>query len=152
MGTPITSLRCLFFFLGAGFLLLEAQIISKIALLFGTTWVVNSIVIAGLLVLILAANALVGVKPGFPTTPTYIALLATLVIGYVVPVRAIFFTSLPARIVAATLVLCVPVFFASRNTSTQISYRLTISAFQCERCILLVLAVALVVRRIIHYI
>jgi hypothetical protein len=112
MGTPVTSLRWHFFFLGAGFLLLEAQVISKIALLFGTTWVVNSIVIGGLLVLILAANTLVGFKPTFPVTPAYIGLLATLAVGYLVPVRAIFFTSLSARVVAATLMLCLPVFFA----------------------------------------
>ncbi len=43
-----------FFFLGAGFFLLEAQIISKMALLFGTTWLVNSIVISGLLLLIIS--------------------------------------------------------------------------------------------------
>src|SRR5581483_990289 len=48
-----------FFFLGGGFMLLEAQIVSKMALLFGTTWMVNSIVVAGLLLLIVLANQLV---------------------------------------------------------------------------------------------
>jgi spermidine synthase len=112
MGMPIRSLRWHFFFLGAGFLLLEAQIISKIALLFGTTWVVNSIVIAGLLVLILGANTLIGFKPSFPATVAYAGLLVTLAVGFLVPVRAIFLASVPARILAATLVLCLPVFFA----------------------------------------
>ena len=45
-----------FLLLGAGFMLLEAQIVSRMALLFGTTWVVNSIVVSGLLCLIVAAN------------------------------------------------------------------------------------------------
>ncbi len=49
IGVTAGSIRWHFFFLGAGFLLLEAQIISKMALLFGTTWLVNSIVISGLL-------------------------------------------------------------------------------------------------------
>ena len=48
-----------FFFLGAGFLLLEAQIVSRMAMLFGTTWLVNSIVIAAILLLIVAVNFLV---------------------------------------------------------------------------------------------
>ena len=48
-----------FFFLGAGFLLLEAQIVSRMAMLFGRTWLVNSIVIAAILVLIVAVNFLV---------------------------------------------------------------------------------------------
>ena len=112
MGTPIRSLRWHFFFLGAGFLLLEAQIISKMALLFGTTWLVNSIVIGGLLVLILAANSLVGLKPKFRITAAYVSLLVTLAAGFLVPVRAIFFASVSARIVAAILLLCLPVFFA----------------------------------------
>ena len=112
MGTPIRSLHWHFFFLGAGFLLLEAQIISKMALLFGTTWLVNSIVITGLLMLILLANAVVGLKPLFPTPAAYAGLLVSLSINYFVPIRSIFFEAVLARTFAATLVLCLPVFFA----------------------------------------
>lgn len=112
MGTPISTLNWHFFFLGAGFLLLEAQIISKMALLFGTTWLVNSIVIAGLLILILAANAVPGLVPRFSVTYSYAGLFITLLIGYLVAVREIFFASVPARVVVSTLVLCLPVFFA----------------------------------------
>ena len=42
-GTPFGSGQWHFFFLGAAFMLLEAHIVSQMALLFGTTWVVNSI-------------------------------------------------------------------------------------------------------------
>lgn len=112
IGTPIRSLHWHFFFLGAGFLLLEAQIISKMALLFGTTWLVNSIVIAGLLILILLANTLVGFKPLFPTRMAYVGLFITLAINYLVPVRSIFFISLLGRALAASAVLCLPVLFA----------------------------------------
>src|SRR5258706_4453345 len=52
--SPMWSLH--FFLLGAGFMLLEAQIISKMALLFGTTWVVNATVGSGLLALVVIAN------------------------------------------------------------------------------------------------
>ena len=112
MGAPIRSVHWHFFFLGTGFLLLEAQIISKMALLFGTTWLVNSIVITGLLILILLANAVVGLKPLFPTTVAYVGLLVSLGSNYLVPNRSIFFTSVLARTFAATFVLCLPVFFA----------------------------------------
>jgi spermidine synthase len=111
-GAAANSMRWHFFFLGAGFMLLEAQIVSKMALLFGTTWLVNSIVIGGLLLLILTANALIGLRPTFPTTLAYVGLFTTLVVGFVVPVRAIFVASLSARILASVLVLCLPVFFA----------------------------------------
>jgi SAM-dependent methyltransferase len=47
-----------FFFLGAGFLLLETHSITKASLFFGSTWIVSSVTIAALLILILLANAI----------------------------------------------------------------------------------------------
>ena len=111
-GTVVSSLRWHFFFLGAGFLLLEAQIISKMALLFGTTWVVNSIVIAGLLLLIVASNFLVQWKPRTPVVIGYIGTLLTIVVGYFVPLELLFFQSFWMKALAATALLCLPVFFA----------------------------------------
>ncbi len=48
-----------FFLLGAGFLLLEVRNITVLALVFGSTWVTTSIVIAAVLLMILVANAIV---------------------------------------------------------------------------------------------
>jgi spermidine synthase len=45
-----------YFSMGAGFMLLETQVISRLALYFGTTWQVNGIVISGLLTALLIAN------------------------------------------------------------------------------------------------
>jgi spermidine synthase len=100
------------FLLGAGFLLLEAQIVSKMALLFGTTWVVNSIVIAALLSLILAANALVARWPRVPIGWGYAGILATTAAAYAIPVAALLHPSLPLRLVISAAALCLPVFFA----------------------------------------
>jgi len=111
-GTAFRSMRWHFFFLGAGFLLLEAQIISKMALLFGTTWVVNSIVIAALLLLIVAANLLVEFKPDFPLAWAYVGIFVTIGVSYLVPLEKFFFPSVVSKILVATLVLCLPVFFA----------------------------------------
>ena len=111
-GTNLRSLRWHFFFLGAGFLLLEAQIISKMALLFGTTWVVNSIVIATLLSLIVGANFLVHLKPHFAVSIAYGGIFLSLLASHSIPLQGFFFTSLLVKIVAATVVLCLPVFFA----------------------------------------
>jgi hypothetical protein len=47
-----------FFFMGAGFMLLETQVLSRLALYFGTRWQVTGIVISSLLVSILAANVI----------------------------------------------------------------------------------------------
>jgi spermidine synthase len=101
-----------FFFLGAGFLLLEVQIISKIALLFGTTWVVNSIVVAALLMLIVTANATVSRLPGISRKIAYAGILVTATIGYLIPMQRLFFANPWLKALAAMGVLCVPVYFA----------------------------------------
>ena len=108
----VSSLRFEFFFLGAGFLLLETQIISRMALLFGTTWIVNSIVISVLLTLILAANAVPARFPQIPVGPAYAGILVTALIGYLIPTDALFFKSFALRAIVSTLVLTLPVFFA----------------------------------------
>jgi spermidine synthase len=110
--TSVGSLRWHFFFLGAGFLLLEAQIISKMALLFGTTWAVNSIVIAALLILIVAANMLVKWKPRIPAAAGYVGIFASILVAYAVPLEEFFFASIWLKALTATAVLCLPVFFA----------------------------------------
>ncbi len=98
-----------FLLLGAGFMLLEAQIVSRMALLFGTTWVVNSIVVSGLLCLIVAANL---VYQRLPEIPAYAGLFLSLVVSFVVPLEKLFFESFALRAFVSMIVLCLPVFFA----------------------------------------
>jgi spermidine synthase len=101
-----------FLFLGAGFMLLEAQIVSKMALLFGTTWVVNSIVVSGLLCLIVAANLVYGIAPRIPLVIAYAGLFLSLAVMFEIPTQKLFFELWLVRAIVATLVLCIPVFFA----------------------------------------
>jgi len=101
-----------FMLLGAGFMLLEAQIVSKMALLFGTTWVVNAVVVSGLLCLIVAANLVYGAFPRIPLALAYAGLFLTLALMFTVPIEKLFFDSWLLRAALATLVLCSPVFFA----------------------------------------
>ena len=111
-GIHAQSLRFEFFFLGAGFLLLETQIVSRMALLFGTTWIVNAIVIAVLLLLIVVANVLVERWRTFPVPVAYAGVVAAILAGYVLPIHALFFRSFVLRATVSTLVLTFPVFFA----------------------------------------
>ncbi len=101
-----------FLLLGAGFMLLEAQIVSRMALLFGTTWVVNSIVVSGLLCLIVAANLIYQRFPRIPVQWAYAGLFVSLLVSFVVPLEKLFFESVAVRAIVATIVLCLPVFFA----------------------------------------
>jgi SAM-dependent methyltransferase len=111
-GQGVVRIHWHFFFLGAGFLLLEVQIISKIALLFGTTWVVNSIVVAALLLLIVAANATVSSVPLISRGIAYAGILLAAAIGYFAPMQSLFFPNPWLKGLAALTVLCLPVYFA----------------------------------------
>ena len=101
-----------FFFLGAAFMLVEIQIISKLALLFGTTWLVNSIVITTLLFFILFSNLIVSLFPNFPRPLAYGGLFGTLMLNYLLPINALFFESLLVRAVVSTAVYSAPILFA----------------------------------------
>jgi hypothetical protein len=69
-----------FFLLGAGFLLLEVRNITALALVFGSTWLVTSVVISAVLLMALAANALVsrGLARGRPNLLWLLLLLSVL--------------------------------------------------------------------------
>lgn len=66
-----------FFFLGAAFLLLEVQNISKASVILGNTWVVNTIIISSILMMALLANLLSYKFPKLPLTIVYSTLIIT---------------------------------------------------------------------------
>jgi SAM-dependent methyltransferase len=109
---PTESFHAPLFLLGAGFLLLEAQIVSRMALLFGTTWVVNAIVIAALLGMILLANRIVIRWPNIPLAVGYIGIFVSIAAAYIIPVASLLHASLLARVGIAAAALCLPVLFA----------------------------------------
>jgi spermidine synthase len=111
-GVSAGSLDWHFFFLGAGFFLLEAQIISKMALLFGTTWLVNSIAISGLLLLIVGSNLLVEYKKNFNMGLAYAGIFASMLVSYAIPMQSLFVASYWLKALTALAVLGMPAFFA----------------------------------------
>jgi hypothetical protein len=66
-----------FFLLGAAFLLLEVQNISKAAVVLGNTWWVNAVIISGILVMILIANWIAARLPQLPEELVYLCLCLT---------------------------------------------------------------------------
>ena len=66
-----------FFFLGAAFLLLEVQNISKASVVLGNTWQVNAVVISGILIMILLANLIAARFPHIPLTLVYAGLIGS---------------------------------------------------------------------------
>src|ERR1043165_1109646 len=57
-GNIYNALNLQLFFLGAGFMLIETKAVVTMALLFGGTWIVNSVVFTAILIMILLANLL----------------------------------------------------------------------------------------------
>jgi hypothetical protein len=71
-----------FFFLGAGFMLVETKAITELGLVFGNTWQVISITIICILVMAWLANLLVAKVNVSRTAPVWCALLGLILIGY----------------------------------------------------------------------
>jgi hypothetical protein len=100
-----------FFSMGAGFLLLETQVISRLALFFGTIWQVNGIVISALLIALLAANWIVDRSQTAPSRLwTWSALMGGLALAYFFPFDRI--GSPTTGGIVAVFVFSVPVLFA----------------------------------------
>ena len=100
-----------FFFLGAAFLLLEFQNISKSALLFGSTWMVNSFIFTGILILILLANLFVSVFRVSNLKLVYLFLGLSCLIVYVLPLSLFNFLGYWEKALAVSVILNLPIFF-----------------------------------------
>ncbi len=73
-----TGLMIRSFFLGAGFMLIETKAVVQMALLFGSTWTVNTVVFAAVLVMSLAGNLLAWWLKPKNLLPYYVALFLAL--------------------------------------------------------------------------
>jgi len=98
-----------FFFLGAGFLLIETR---TIALLFGTTWRVSAIAIAAILTVAIVANLIIERLGPLPRLPLYGILAAALVVNFIVPLSVAVGAGTAGR-VGMTVLQALPVAFSS---------------------------------------
>jgi len=108
---PGKSSTWTFFFLGAGFLLLETQLISRLALYFGSTWFVNCVALSAILIVLLLANFVVERTPRRSLLYPYFFLVTSLLAIYFVPFDSFPFDTHVLGIILATA-YCVPLFFA----------------------------------------
>jgi hypothetical protein len=108
---PGKSSTWYFFFLGAGFLLLETQMISRLALYFGSTWQVNCVVLTAILGVLLLSNMFVQKVPVLPLGWLYSLLILALLGIYFAP-----WDSIPVGARATGTLLagayCIPIFVA----------------------------------------
>jgi spermidine synthase len=101
------------FLLGAAFLLMETKSVTNFALLFGTTWVVNSLVFAGVLLAVLAAVEVTH-RMRVPRLPVmYAVLLGGLALSWLVPASWLLDRDVALRAVLATTISFLPIFAAN---------------------------------------
>jgi hypothetical protein len=100
------------FFLGAGFLLLETKAVVHLALVFGSTWVVNSLVFAAILVMILGANLYVLRAGRVRVARHYAALAVALGLNVIVPLDVFLGENVLWKYVASSALVMSPIFFA----------------------------------------
>jgi hypothetical protein len=109
---PASAWSWHFFFLGAGFMLLETKSIVQFALLWGSTWSSASLAIASVLVMALA-SALVAARVEIRRRDVVaVALLGLIALNYVVPVGRVTFESRAAESLFYGLLVFSPVFCA----------------------------------------
>lgn len=108
------------FFLGTGFMLIETKGITELALYYGSTWIVTSIVIVGILSMGFLANLFV-MKFGRPRQSIlYGLLLASLIAGYAVTFLNVTGVSYEVGRIVAPIVLMLPVFFSGMAFSSEL--------------------------------
>jgi SAM-dependent methyltransferase len=114
VGGPLRQMRGYtdLFLMGLAFLLLETRSITTFALLFGTTWLVNALVFAGVLLAVLLA---IEVTRRFsPRRPWVVAALFTsLAIAWLVPNAWLLSLPVPLRLLVAVALAFAPIFCAN---------------------------------------
>jgi Spermine/spermidine synthase domain len=103
-------------FMGAAFMLLELQSISRLSLAYGSTWVTSSVVINGVLIMILLANVIV-LKMGNIKRQEilYAFLMASILVNYFLPVEKMLSwgdSGLSVGHIALTILTLIPMFIA----------------------------------------
>jgi len=100
-----------FLLLGGGFLLLETQMISRLALYFGSTWIVNCVALSALLSVLVLANMFVGRNGSLELGRYYLLLVISLLCVYALPWERLPFAAKTIGILLS-LGFSIPVFFA----------------------------------------
>jgi Spermine/spermidine synthase domain len=114
VGSPVSLVPYAdLFFMGAAFLLLETKNVVQFALLFGTTWFVNALVFAGILVTVaLAIEVSRRWKIPGPTT-FYLLLFVALAAAWLVPPAYLLALPFVPRLLGASALAFGPVFVAN---------------------------------------
>lgn len=115
MGASLTAIPRYFdlFLMGTAFLLLETSSVVNYALLFGTTWLVNSLVFIGILFSVYLAIEVVARVKKFNIYFLYFLLILSLFIAWMTPMSSLLSFAPYARFLIATCLMFSPIFIAN---------------------------------------
>jgi spermidine synthase len=100
------------FFLGAGFMLVETKAVVHMALLFGSTWMVNSVVFFAVLVMILLANLFVQIVKPSSLWLYYAGLMVALIVNLLVPLDFFLGQGRAVQVIGSCTLVFAPILFA----------------------------------------
>ncbi len=115
VGGPFRQMRPFadLFFMGAAFLLLETKNVASFALMFGTTWFVNALVFAGILVIVLAAVETTQRLRTPPLPVVFAGIAVSLVLAWLIQPDILLGLSFWPRLVCASLLAFLPIYLAN---------------------------------------
>jgi len=109
----VRTLDLHFFFLGSAFLLIETLSVTRFAMLFGSTWVVNSIVFAAILAVVLMANLWMQRIESVDRRWLYVMLAGAVLLNFWFPIQVLLRVGLAWRLLVAMALMGAPIFFAA---------------------------------------
>ena len=101
-----------FFFLGAAFLLLEVQNVSKASVVLGSTWLVNAVIISAVLAMVLLANLIVSRFPDLPSGMAYAGVCGTCVALYFIDISRFAFLPYATKALVVGSLTSLPMLFS----------------------------------------
>lgn len=101
-----------FFLLGAAFMLLEVHSISKAAVVLGNTWVVNAVIISGILLMILVSNLVTVKFPRIPQSWVATGLIGSCLGLYCLDLSQFAFLPYASKALIVGVLCAVPMFFS----------------------------------------
>lgn len=115
------------FFLGAGFMLIEAKGITELALFYGSTWFVTSIVVTIILLFAFFANWIISKVKKLSLNLIYVMLFLSLFVGLGVSYSGLIISTAVSKTVV-TFIILGPIFFSGLAFSSEIRRFKVVSA------------------------
>ena len=101
-----------FFLLGSAFMLLETQNISKASVVLGNTWLVNAVIVSGIMMMILLSNLIASQLKRIPRLPVAACLIGTCLALYFVDLSRFAFLPFTIKAIVVGSLTTLPMLFS----------------------------------------